>query len=70
MIPPYSLKVASTVIAPALCKFFDNGFWLGIFPQSSKIAMEVPLFKSSSTKNLTNYRPISILTCFSKILES
>ena len=30
---------------------------------------ECTKFKSGSTENLTNYRPISILTCFSKILE-
>ena len=29
----------------------------------------VPLFKTERTKELTNYRPISILTCFSKIFE-
>ena len=66
-IPPYFLKVASNVIA--LCYFFDNAFLLGIFPQSCKIAKVVPLFKLGSTENLSNYRPISILPCFSKILE-
>ena len=44
-------------------------FLLGIFPQSCKIAKVVPLFKSGGTENLSNYRPTSILTCFSKILE-
>ena len=68
-ISPYFLKVASNIIAPALCYFFDNAFLLGIFPQSCKIAKVVPLFKLGRIENLSNYRPISILTCFSKILE-
>ena len=68
-IPPHFLKVASNIIAPALCYFFDNAFLLGIFAQSCKIAKVVPLCKSGSTENLSNYQPISILTCFSKILE-
>ena len=68
-IPPYFLKAVSSIIAPALCYFFDNAFLFGIFPQSCRIAKVVPLFKSGSSENLSNYRPISILTCFSKILQ-
>ena len=34
-----------------------------------KIAKVVPVFKSGSTEDMGNYRPISILPCFSKILE-
>ena len=66
---PYFLKVASTILAPALCYFIDNAFRLGIFPQSCKTAKIVPLFKSGNTQSFTNYRPISILTCFAKIFE-
>ena len=34
-----------------------------------KIAKTTPVFKSGKKEILTNYRPISILSCFSKILE-
>ena len=57
---PYFLRVASTILAPALCHFIDNAFRLGIFPQSCKTAKVVPLFKSGNTQTFTNYRPISI----------
>ena len=67
---PYFLKVASTILAHALCYFIDNAFRLGIFPQSRKRAKIVPLFKLDNTQSFTNYyRPISTLTCFAKIFE-
>ena len=56
-IPPYFLKVASNIIVPGLCCFFDDAFVVGLFPQSRKIAKVVSLFKSGSTESLTNYRP-------------
>ena len=41
----------------------------GIFPNNMKIAKVIPLFKSDAEEKLKNYRPISILPVFSKILE-
>ena len=41
----------------------------GVFPESMKTAKVIPLFKSGSRSCLDNYRPISLLPCFSKILE-
>ena len=41
----------------------------GIFPDSLKIAKLTPIFKTGETTNLSNYRPISVLPCFYKILE-
>ena len=40
-----------------------------IFPRSCKIARIAPIFKSGAKGEANNYRPISILTCFSKIIE-
>ena len=34
-----------------------------------KIARVTPVFKSGDTSLMTNYRPISVLPCFSKMLE-
>ena len=56
---PYFLRVAFIILAPALCYFIDNAFSIKY----------VSLFKSGNTQSFTNYRPISILTCFAKIFE-
>ena len=49
--------------------FIDSAFRIEIFPHSCKIARVIPLFKSGKIDNLTNYRPRTILICFSKIFE-
>ena len=41
----------------------------GIFPDALKVAKVVPIFKAGDTKHVTNYRPISVLSTFSKIYE-
>ena len=41
----------------------------GIFPDRMKIARVIPLFKNGDVKEFSNYRPVSILPQFSKILE-
>ena len=48
---------------------FDLSLSSGIFPDNLKIAKITPIFKSGDTEYLGNYRPISVLPCFSKILE-
>ena len=68
-ITSYFLRVASSYLAPAISFSIDNAFRIGIFPHSCKIAKVILLFKSGKTDNLTNYHPISILTCLSKIFE-
>ena len=44
-------------------------FNTGIFPDNMKIAKVVPLYKSGSKNVFNNYRPVSLLPQFSKILE-
>jgi hypothetical protein len=41
----------------------------GTFPNLIKIAKVRPIFKKGRKQDVSNYRPISILTVFSKILE-
>ena len=48
---------------------FDSSLQSGIFPDLMKIAIVSPVFKTGDTADISNYRPISVLPCFSKILE-
>ena len=41
----------------------------GIFPTELQIAKVIPLFKSGESTNFSNYRPVSVLPLFSKVLE-
>ena len=41
----------------------------GIFPRRLKYAEIVPLLKKGDKKELSNYRPVSFLTAFSKVFE-
>ena len=52
-----------------LLHIFNQSLQSGIFPDNLKIARVTPLFKKGSNSELVNYRPISVLPCFSKILE-
>jgi Notch-like protein len=42
---------------------------LGIFPDRLKYAVVKPIFKKGDRSNITNYRPISMLSSFSKVFE-
>ncbi|XP_065658588.1 uncharacterized protein LOC136083107 [Hydra vulgaris] len=52
-----------------LFKIFKHSLEEGIFPEKLKTAKVKPIFKSGDTSEIGNYRPISILSTFSKILE-
>ena len=41
----------------------------GILPDSWKLARVTPIFKNGSTKNRSNYRPISVLPVLSRLFE-
>ncbi|XP_071959489.1 uncharacterized protein [Antedon mediterranea] len=41
----------------------------GCFPDELKIARTVPIFKGGDENDITNYRPVSVLPCISKIYE-
>uniref|UniRef100_A0A3Q3JDA1 Reverse transcriptase domain-containing protein n=1 Tax=Monopterus albus TaxID=43700 RepID=A0A3Q3JDA1_MONAL len=56
-------------ICKPLTHIFNMSFRLGQFPNNMKIAKVIPLYKSGDKHNLTNYRPISLLSQFSKILK-
>ena len=48
---------------------FNLSIQSGIFLDELKIASVTPIFKGGENWNLRNYRPLSVLACFSKIFE-
>ena len=48
---------------------FNLSIEKGIFPDDLKIAKVTPIYKADDKSDLSNFRPISVLSCFSKILE-
>jgi hypothetical protein len=63
------VKSVFDVIEPSLFHIFNLSLKSGIVPDKLKIARITPIFKSGDKSNILNYRPISILPCFSKLLE-
>ena len=61
-------RVITTIIKP-LTHGFNISFKTGVFPDKLKIAKIIPIFKAGNKENCTNYRRISLLPLFSKILE-
>ena len=68
-IPPKIIKWCSGLFAPILLVIFNKCLKLGYYPQSMKIARVVPIHKEGDIDNVSNYRPISILTQFNRIFE-
>ena len=52
-----------------LFKIFKASLEEAVFPEKLKIAKVIPVFKKGDKENASNYRPISILPVFSKVLE-
>ena len=62
-------RIAPQVVKP-LVHIFNLSFSTGIFPSEMKIVKAIPLFKNGNKSDFSNYRPISLLSQFSKILET
>ena len=68
-IPTPILKLVKNVLSGPLAIIINASFATGIVPKKMKIAKVIPVFKKGSSTQLTNYRPISLLSVFNKILE-
>ena len=68
-IDPYVVQKIIPQIANQLAHIFNKSLQTGIVPDKLKIAKVIPLYKNDNPELFKNYRPISILPCFSKIIE-
>ena len=65
-IHPRVFKQSITFILKPLCDIFNLSLEKGIFPQNLKRAKVIPIYKKGEHNKLNNYRPISLLSIFSK----
>jgi hypothetical protein len=63
------LKKIIVNISSPLIHIFNCSLITGIVPEKMKVAKVIPIFKSGNVNDINNYRPISLLCSFSKILE-
>ena len=68
-VSPKVVRAIANYIVKPLTHIFNLSFLTGIIPNALKIACVTPVYKANSKENFSNYRPISVLPCFSKILE-
>ena len=59
------LKLIKDIIRGLINKSFESG----IFPDILKVAYVIPLYKKDDQFNIENYRQISLLSVFSKLIE-
>ena len=69
-IPNVFIKNCIHSLLVPLTAIFRKSFATYSFPKQWKSSYIVPVFKKGDKKDISNYRPISILSSFSKILES
>ena len=63
------IKASPNGMAILLTKLINKSITFHIFPDIWKNAIVIPVQKSGQSSVLSNFRPISILPVFSKVLE-
>ena len=63
------IKESILLVSKPLTHITNFSIQHGIVPNEMKIARVIPIFKSDDQSLFTNYRPISVLSSFSKLFE-
>jgi hypothetical protein len=63
------LKACASLIFHPLSYICNHSLHTVVFPDRLKIVAVKPLYKKGDKTSMTNYRPISLLTVFSKVFE-
>ena len=67
--PIYILKISNNFLSNVLADIINLSFKTGIFPDLCKLVKIIPIFKKDDPMLCINYRPISLLSIYSKIFE-
>jgi len=65
----FIVKKCVPFIKKPLANICNTSFSLGVFPEIRKVAIIKPVHKKGNTGEVQKYRPISLLSVFSKIVE-
>ena len=63
------LKLVGNELSLSFSDICNTSFKEGIFPDKNKIAKVIPSHKKGPINDVNNYRPVSLLSTFSKIME-
>ena len=63
------LKIAKNILAKSLWDIFNASTESKIFPQDFETAKVTPIIKGGITDDVSNYRPISVLSTIARIFE-
>lgn len=69
LIPSFLVRDSRPVLAKSIASLINLSIRTSIFPKRWKIARISPVFKKGKNSDVSNYRPISILSSFAKIYE-
>ena len=68
-IPSFILKDCANVLTTPLTKIINTSITTSTYPSDWKKSRLVPVYKSGSTSEIENYRPISVIPAVSKLIE-
>lgn len=63
------LKYCMDALTPPLVSVINKSFSTGLFPSALKVAKVYPKHKTGCKMTPSNYRPISLISTFSKVIE-
>lgn len=63
------LKENIDILCHPLKRIFNQSFITGTYPEALKTGRVTPIFKADDPNNITNYRPITILSCINILFE-
>ena len=64
-----TLKMLKAFISKPLCHIINRAFQIGCCPDGFKQAILVPIHKKGSKTDMSNYRPISLISNVAKVFE-
>ena len=68
-IPAFIIRRCADLLVAPLVHIVNLSFCSGVFPSKLKSAIIKPLYKKGNRNDVSNYRPISLLNFFSKVIE-